>query len=130
MRRIALLIVLTTALIACKEEVNNVEKVDLQSLRIRNETPYHLDNVYVKIGEDEHNYGPVMPDETSGYKDFDRASYPLIKVSMQGQETEFQIQPIETPPVGMRDLNTVSPPLTCVIHVNEQTNRLGLYFIE
>src|SRR5688500_6976128 len=113
MRKIALLIVVTTALIACKEEVNKVEEAGLHKLRIRNETPYLFDNVYVKIGEGENNYGPVKPNETSVYKNFDRASYPFIKVSMQGQEAEFQIQPIEAPPVEVNDRNTVSPPLTC-----------------
>jgi hypothetical protein len=130
MRRIALLILVTTALIACKEEVNEVEEAGLSKLRIRNETPYLFDNVYVKIGESENNYGPVKPSETSFYKHFDRASYPFIKVSIQGQEQEFQIQPFEAPPVEMNDRSGIAHPLTCVIHVNEQTNELDLYFIE
>jgi hypothetical protein len=130
MRKIALLILATTALIACKEEVNTMEEAGLSQLRIRNDTPYLVDNVYVKIGESEQNYGPVEPNEISVYKNFDRSPYPFIKVSIQGQETEFQILPIEGPPVVDNDRNLVSTPLTCVIHVNEQTSGLDLYFIE
>jgi uncharacterized protein YxeA len=124
MKKIVFLIVVSIAFIACKKE-----EASLSMLRIKNETPYQFDNVYVKIGESENNYGPLNPNETSGYKGYERTSYPYIKVSMEGEEVEFQIQPTEAPPVGEHDSNEVTPPSTCVIQVNEATNKLGLYFI-
>ena len=120
--------------LSCEEEkvdqIIKVEEDGLNKLRIRNETPYLFDNVYVKIGEDENNYSSVKPNETSAYMSFSRTSYPFIKVSMQGQETEFQIHPIETPPIEVDKGNTATTPLTLVININEQTNGLDLYFIE
>jgi hypothetical protein len=60
-------------------------------LRIRNNSPYHFDQVYVSTGSGSHQYGSLASTGTSEYKKFRYIyEYGYIKLTINGQEVVEQ----------------------------------------
>ncbi|MEM9673675.1 MAG: hypothetical protein AAF992_13870 [Bacteroidota bacterium] len=131
-----LIISVSISIIACeKDDESFLEEDEAQSyrLRVKNDTPLSFDNVFIKQVQSQHHYDPLQPNETSEYKVFtyvDSLGYPYIQVTIEGQDIEFNIQPIDDVSTTQTDHIKVRP-LTCVIWANEYANNaLDIYFVE
>ena len=128
MKKFVFSTIVSITILACEKE----DEFQSHRLRVRNDTPFSLDNVYIKQGDSQHDYGPLQPDEISTYESFiigDFFSYPYIRISTGGKDFEFDIQPTEAPPTQVNQAE--KNPLTGVITVNEHANNaLSIYFIE
>lgn len=114
------LLYLLIFLSACTPRAGEVQ------IRVRNNSIYTFENVYVDTGGGENEYGNISPDSTSYYNTFQFA-YRYAYISLQINGNNYVIQPIDY--VGEKKIFNGQYTYELAVF-DTSTHQLSLTFIE
>lgn len=127
MKHLILLFILISTVFACSQK-ESVEPYQ-EELRIKNNTPYELKSVTIKIGDSQNTFDAVQPNQTSDYKLFKDKGYPSFSIEANNKTYEFKIMPIDLPPTEQQPAKVKPKPLTCVIS-STTPDSFDVHFVE